>query len=223
MSYVQVGDWQVFDPGGNRKYLNEVEGEHFLFEADFLDPAKCAFCYVMAFTGCRVSEALELSLARLDTARCTLTFRTLKRRKLVFRTVPIPEFLVLMLLTLPCDEDGRWWRMHRSTAWRLVKRCMMYAQIHGPNATCKGLRHSFGMKAAERSIPPGLIQKWMGHATLATTLIYLDAAGAEERSFAARMWEISSDSARSASSTRSRSGLPVSARSAHRASCRSRE
>jgi integrase/recombinase XerD len=52
----------------------------------------------------------------------------------------------------------------------------------------KGLRHGFGIRAASRNIPPNLIQRWMGHASLKTTAIYLDAVGAEEREFASRMW-----------------------------------
>ncbi len=65
---------------------------------------------------------------------------------------------------------------------------MSRAQITGPMACPKGLRHGFGISAAVRSVPPNLIQRWMGHASLATTSIYLDAVGTDERQFASRMW-----------------------------------
>jgi integrase/recombinase XerD len=52
----------------------------------------------------------------------------------------------------------------------------------------KGLRHGFGIRAADRSVPTNLIQRWMGHASPTTTAIYLDAVGLEERQFASRMW-----------------------------------
>jgi integrase/recombinase XerD len=42
--------------------------------------------------------------------------------------------------------------------------------------------------AASQGVPLNLIQRWMGHAQLTTTTIYLEAMGAEEKSFAARMW-----------------------------------
>jgi integrase len=52
----------------------------------------------------------------------------------------------------------------------------------------KGLRHGFGIRAADRSVPANLIQRWMGHASSTTTAIYRDAVGLEERQFASRMW-----------------------------------
>jgi integrase/recombinase XerD len=61
-------------------------------------------------------------------------------------------------------------------------------RIAGPMACPKGLRHAFGIRAAGHSIPTNLIQRWMGHASLTTTAIYLDAVGLEERQFASRMW-----------------------------------
>ncbi|HEY5081404.1 MAG TPA: hypothetical protein VII91_05685, partial [Bauldia sp.] len=54
----------------------------------------------------------------------TLTIKTLKRRRLVFRTVPVPEATIAMLRKLPRDEPGQFWPMHRVTAWRVVKATM---------------------------------------------------------------------------------------------------
>ena len=47
----------------------------------------------------------------------------------------------------------------------------------------------FGVAAVQASIPLNLVQRWMGHADLATTAIYAEAIGKEERDIAARMWE----------------------------------
>ncbi|MCP3385937.1 tyrosine-type recombinase/integrase [Bradyrhizobium sp. CCGUVB4N] len=55
-------------------------------------------------------------------------------------------------------------------------------------AVPKGLRHSFGVAAFRANIPPHLVQRWLGHASLETTAIYADVSGREEREFAARMW-----------------------------------
>jgi integrase/recombinase XerD len=38
-------------------------------------------------------------------------------------------------------------------------------------------------------VPPHLVQRWLGHASLKTTAIYGDVVGPEERAFAARMWK----------------------------------
>lgn len=189
MATFPVGErWQVHDTAGRRKYLSSDERGRFLRAADCLAARERAFCYLLAFTGFRVSEALAVAHHNLDTERCTITARTLKRRRLVFRTVPLPKEVIEMLLRLVADRDGRVWRMHRVTAWRVVKWAMLRAGIVGPMACPRGLRHGFGIRAADRSVPPNLIQRWMGHASPTTTAIYLDAVGVEERSFAARMW-----------------------------------
>ena len=65
---------------------------------------------------------------------------------------------------------------------------MEAADLHGPHATPKGLRHGFGIQAVSAGIPLNLVQKWLGHAQLSTTAIYADAVGEEEQSIAARMW-----------------------------------
>lgn len=180
--------WQVHDQAGRRKYLSAAERTRFLETADCLPPAMRALCHVLAYAGCRISEALALTIHQVDAERLTLTLRTLKRRRAVFRAVPVPQATIAMLMVLSPDADGRLWPMHRATAWRAVKATMRRAGIAGPMACPKGLRHGFGIRAAGRNVPPNLIQRWMGHASLTTTAIYLDAVGVEERQFASRMW-----------------------------------
>ena len=180
--------WQVHDEAGRRKYLSGAERTRFLLAADRLPPSMQALCHVLAYAGCRISEALALTIHQVDTERLTLTIRTLKRRRPVFRVVPAPQAVIDRLGKLPLHAGGRFWPMHRATAWRIVKATMRSAGIEGPMACPKGLRHGFGVRAAGHNVPPNLIQRWMGHASLTTTAIYLDAVGVEERQFASRMW-----------------------------------
>jgi integrase len=193
MSFIPIGDWQIHDPAGRRKYVTARERRRFLAAADGLPLERRAFCYVLAYTGFRVSEVLSVARHQLDREACTLTVRTLKRRRATFRTIPIPGWLAKMLNDLPAESDGRYWHMHRSTAWRMVRTTMTAAKIAGPMATCKGLRHGLGIAAATAKVPPNLIGKWLGHASLSTTAIYLDAVGNEERSFAKRLWHEGGD------------------------------
>jgi len=180
-------DWQIYDGRGCRKYLDDEERRRFLSVADAQRPANRALCYVLAYTGARISEALELGPHRLDPGSSGLLLRTMKRRHLCFRVVPVPDFLIAMLHQLPVRRD-RYWPVHRSTAWRMIDQVMQVAEIDGPMATCKGLRHMFGMRAALRNVPAPILQRFMGHASLKTTAIYIDAVGVEERQFAERMW-----------------------------------
>lgn len=188
MAYAELSHWQVYDDAGRRKYLSGDERRRFMAAARLLPAAGMSLCHTLALTGCRISEALTLARYQLDSERCTLTFRTLKQRRTIYRTVPVPEDLVKLLAALPARQDERLWTMHRSTAWRMVKATMEAARIAGPMACCKGLRHGFGMHAASKNVPPNLIQRWMGHSSSATTAIYLNAVGLEERAFARRMW-----------------------------------
>lgn len=181
--------WHIYDAGGRRKYLNKDERTRFIAGAYGLSPAECAFCLLLAYSGCRISEALALARHQIDPNRDTITFRTLKRRKLAFRTVPVPGHLCAMLLSLPTQENGKLWPMHRATAWRCVHAMLDSLGIVGPMACPRGLRHGFGIHAATCNVPPNLIQRWMGHASAATTAIYMDAVGAEENEFASRMWQ----------------------------------
>jgi integrase/recombinase XerD len=186
----ELHGWQIFDPAGRRKYLSGGERSRFLAAAEDLPEAERALCRVLVYAGCRISEALALTAEHVDADRMALRIRTLKRRQLVFRVVPVPEMVVAELLRLAAGKNGRLWPMHRATAWRLVKGVMRRASIQGPMACPKGLRHGFGMRAAGSHVPASLIQRWMGHASPETTGIYLDAVGIEERAFASGMWRM---------------------------------
>ena len=55
------------------------------------------------------------------------------------------------------------------------------AGIAGPQASPKGLWHGFEGAAVQADVPLSLVQRWLGQADLATTAIYVDAVGIEER------------------------------------------
>jgi integrase/recombinase XerD len=88
----------------------------------------------------------------------------------------------------PDSAHRRIWSYSRTTAWRRVKEVMAAAGISGTPAMPKGLQHGFGVNAFQSLVPPHLVQRWMGHASLKCTAIYGDVIGREERAFAARMW-----------------------------------
>lgn len=72
-----------------------------------------------------------------------------------------------------------------------MKTVMDAAEIsRGQHATPKGLRHGFGVHAVRAGVPLNLVQRWMGHASMTTTAIYLQVVGAEERELAERMWAV---------------------------------
>jgi integrase/recombinase XerD len=180
----------LFNAEGQRKYLHAAEARRLLASAAQAERRTRLFCELLYYTGCRISEALELTLKRLDAENHCVVFRTLKRRQLVYRAVPVPTRLLHQLAALAreCGPDERLFPWCRQTGWRRIKELMERAGIDGPQATPKGLRHQYGVLAIEKKVPEGTLQRWMGHARLRNTQIYTFVTGPEERALAERMW-----------------------------------
>lgn len=183
----------LYTPYGQRKYLSAAERQRFL-QAALNYPRRDIgiLCATIALTGCRISEALALMPISFDAAEGFVAIRCLKKRSRtpVIRQVPVPSWLLATIQGLGAPSPGsRIWPISRCRAWQLVKCVMTDAGIEsGPHATAKGLRHAFGIHAIRCGVPMNLVQRWLGHASLATTAIYLQAMGDEERLIAARMW-----------------------------------
>jgi len=183
----------LFDHTGNRKYLTPKERRAFIKASRAFPPKVQTLCLTLAFTGCRISEALALTPNRIDHENGFIVFETLKRRrKAVFRAVPAPDDLLQFLRVAHGDvpPNDRLWAWCRTTAWRRVKEVMAEADIASARAMPKALRHAFGvLGTTEAKVSLNIMQKWLGHARIQTTAIYADAVGAEERAMAERMWK----------------------------------
>lgn len=185
----------LYSAGGQRKYLTPSERSRFIATASACPRAELrTFCLLLAYTGCRISEALAVTGHAVNIAECVVAIRSLKKRKkvMVVREMPIPRKfarLIGRVHRLKNRQDSRLWPWSRSRAWQLVKAIMREAGIPpGIHATPKGLRHGFGLHAIYCGVPLTLVQRWLGHARLETTSIYLQAIGPEERMIASRMW-----------------------------------
>lgn len=186
----------LYAGSGQRKYLTADERTRFLGAA-----LSCArlevmtLCLTLAYTGCRISEALALTVASIEPGAGFIAIRSLKRRSqtVIVREVPVPADLIQSIARVhhldAANRDARLWSFSRCRAWQLVKWIMAEAAIQaGIHATPKGLRHGFGLHAIRSGVPLNLVQRWLGHASMETTAIYLQAMGNEEREIAARMW-----------------------------------
>lgn len=194
------GQKPLFSPDGKRLYLTSKERHSFMIAADALPREHRSLCYVLAMTGCRISEALALPSDQIDFGARAIGFKSLKKReKIEHRFVPVPSTLLDMLVLvhdlkrIRPPKPAPLWSIGRTRAWQIVKATMHAAKIKGKHATPKGLRHGFGVHAVSSGVPLNLLQRWLGHAQLETTAIYANALGAEEYSIAARMWEALND------------------------------
>lgn len=184
----------LYDHSGNRKYLTAQERRRFIEAAHRQLPSVETFCLTLAFSGARISEALALTAGNIDTAAGIIVFESLKkRRKGVYRQVPVPTSLLRRLESehalSRADAQMRLWPWGRTTAWKHIKAVMQMADVPSFCAMPKGLRHAFGVVGvSEAQVPLNMMQKWLGHSRIETTAIYANAVGPEERAIARRMW-----------------------------------
>jgi integrase/recombinase XerD len=202
----------LFDHSGNRLYLIDSERRQFETAAKRAEGMTATFCLTILYTGCRISEALNLKLRHIDYEAKGIVFETLKQRNKPdgkpakkFRLVPVPdEFLDMLNMVHDIrkrvqtkekenpiftsywlDKPKRWCR---ATGYIKVMEVMEAAELAGIHATPKGLRHGFAVACVERKISLNMIQKWLGHSSIITTAVYANAIGEEERGIAARLW-----------------------------------
>ena len=92
-----MSEMTLYDPKGNRLYLNAEERAAFLSVARQRPARDRTLCETLHYTGCRPSELIEITPARIDLSGGTVTIRSLKKRKdssgeqkAVYRAVPVP-------------------------------------------------------------------------------------------------------------------------------------
>ena len=198
-NYASAASSLIYDREGNRKYLTATERRRFLEAVERMPGELRTFCRVLSYTGARISEVLALTPYRFDVPAQLVVVECLKkRRRGVFRAVPLPMSLFDELEHVhhlsdrsgdPEIQSRRLWPWCRTTAWRRIKDAMAAADLIGPQAVPKGLRHGFAITALQGGVPINLVKRWLGHARLSTTEIYSDAVGPEEQAMARHLWE----------------------------------
>lgn len=139
-------------------------------------------------TGLRVSEAAALRMDGVVFGEISHLRVMGKGRK--ERIVPLTESLSDLLeefmeirekhLAKPSPwlfSDSLGNRPTPSGIYRMVLRTLTKAGIVKPSMGPHLLRHTFATRQFEAGIPPAIVKNWMGHSSLATTMIYEHVAG----------------------------------------------
>ena len=131
--------------------------------------------------GLRVSEGVGLTIANIDSARMQLQIRASKGNK--DRYVPLPAPIL--------DQLRQYWLTHRhpvyifpkqgrptatdtlsrKTIWNIFKAALAESGVR-KDATVHTLRHSWATHLLEAGVPLTLLQRWLGHNSPRTTLLY---------------------------------------------------
>ena len=132
--------------------------------------------------GLRVSEALALEKRDLylDGDRPSLRVRRGKGNKA--RVVPLhPELQTALIAATSYGSvgQGRLIEVSRTTAWRWVQAAARLATERGQlesgrHVGTHTLRHSYARHLLMNGIPLNYLSRWLGHADIKTTLIYLE-------------------------------------------------
>lgn len=217
-----ASEMRLIDPETeDRLYLDAGERERFLEAADRLESrAHCLLCEVVHWTGCRISEALELTPRRIDVEKRVIRYRTIKKRKYtrqgelkapVFRDLPISKELARSLDMCFGIRKARKTRkgldtllwpnradplrpIARTTGWRIIKRTLDDAEIVGPQATAKGLRHGYAVAMILGGMEVRILKDRLGHESADTTAIYLQVVGEEAHKLDGDAWKKANES-----------------------------
>jgi site-specific recombinase XerD len=143
MPFQGADNASLYGPSGLRKYLTPDERRRFIAAANACTRDELrTFCLTLAYTGCRISEALALTAGAVERQEYFIALRSLKRRKrtLIVREVPVPESLLRLLCRIHKlankNPETRLWTFCRSRAWQLVKQVLADAGItQGVHAT----------------------------------------------------------------------------------------
>jgi len=187
---------KLYNDSGQRLYVNTDERQRYFDAIKEFHSQDRMYLAMLYWTGCRLSEPLTITAEHIDLSEKCVIINTLKQRRSdIFRKVPLPESylnelnLVFDLRDRQKDKSQKpLWDFSRRTAHRYVTDAMTKAKITGPQSSAKGLRHGFAVHCVLNGIPLPSIQKWMGHASMETTAIYLQVTGKEERELAERIW-----------------------------------
>jgi len=141
----------------------------------------------LRYTGARVSEVLSLDDTRdIDFREALVTLPTLKRhapyKKESRRTVPVPATFLgeigRVLAEFP-SLRGVLFRCHRSTVFRYFRDRAQEAGLSSKLSHPHILRHTRAIELLKAGVPVTVVQEILGHASLATTAIYLRFSGRE--------------------------------------------
>lgn len=148
--------------------------------AQCTEPWQSDLVLFMANTGLRIQTALASRWSWVDTRAGTLRIEPGPKVKTAYTTSPTPFGMVLIermragaVSPLIFGREGSERPYSYTTARDAIDRAVNRAGVrHG---TPHDIRHSFGRSLSLQGVPPTIIQKLMGHASLKMTMRYISA------------------------------------------------
>lgn len=126
---------------------------------------------LMAYMGLRFNEAVSLKASDIDVNNNTLYVFGKGAKE---RILPITnEALPYLSEALKSHPTGLLWPSEGKPLTKLVGTFKAASKVIGKYVTPHILRHSFARRLLDRGISLPVIQKWLGHSNIQTTMTYL--------------------------------------------------
>lgn len=163
---------RVFTPSE----LNLIFG----YMEDTRSPIIHAFFRFLAYTGCRMSEALRITWHDVDLEYNVIKIaRETKNRRV--RSIPIAKNLRPFLKNTDAKDGlifvnsmGR--KLSHNSLYHILQFTLKACNL--PKARLHDFRHTFGATLAQQGVPVLAIKEMMGHSRISSTLIYVHFAPA---------------------------------------------
>lgn len=152
-------------------------------------------------TGVRIGEGCALEWSKIDRINGLVHSITLKRRTPVLRTIPITLTLASILMDYRyeaekhCRENtgrhackvNRPFGLTPDRAAARLKTVMKEARISERKAHPHIFRHTYAVRAVISGMPPLMLARILGHASVTTTMDYYHLLGSDARPFVERI------------------------------------
>ncbi|MEM4217146.1 MAG: site-specific integrase [Candidatus Methanomethylicaceae archaeon] len=131
----------------------------------------------LRFTGARISEVLAIDDRRdINIRDSEVKMVILKRRKKLYKTIPIPDRLIseyLRTVKLYPELEGKIFKINRSNFYKVFSKLCKKAGIQKELAHPHILRHTRAVELVRNGVPLTIVQKLLGHYSLSNTAVYL--------------------------------------------------
>lgn len=137
-------------------------------------------------TGARISEVIQVSVLDVDFYAGNLKILTLKRKKPYYRYVPMNHLkgdLADYILEEGLSRTDLIFPITRQRAFGIVQKTVIEAGYDKERAHPHTFRHSFAVNCVLQGVPLIVIQKWLGHASIQSTMVYLKVRAEDTKQF----------------------------------------
>lgn len=137
-------------------------------------------------TGARVSEVLGVLVSDIDFYTGNVKILTLKRRRPYHRYIPLNQLkgeLADYILEEGLPKTALIFPITRQRVFEIVQRAVLDAGYDKERAHPHTFRHSFAVNCILQAVPLIVVQKWLGHSSIQSTMVYLKVRAEDTKQF----------------------------------------